>query len=389
MSTVEASPEARTGDPGRPALGARIAPRSPVSRAAWLLRSTAVVAVAASILGVIVAPGVVGNASELGVNLSQGAACVLAWFLLGLLLALFLSGTLELIKSGEVSVIARFGLIGGGGLVVVLSCLALRDRIPPWLAMIIAAVTALVSLAGAYSAASAPHTRAIAGVLCAFALGAITRLAAWELATRAGDAASMSLFGTSRGLATASVLFNAAAQLIAVTWLGTRGKWAGQLASIAALAGALVVTWSVAAGRHSGAAFWQAILHSSLADAPGVPPPYAFDNLATFLVPAALLLGLVAALQTGQVAAIVASMSLSLVSRGALDVPICALCAVVAAQWTTLASVDDRAMWRTLIDDRARRLREDEAMTAAMTPHNAQPRAVDGKRDASDPAGAS
>jgi hypothetical protein len=170
----------------------------------------------------------------------------------------------------------------------------------------------------------------------------------------------MSLFNTSRGLATASVFFDAAGQLIAVTWLGTRGKWGGQLTSTAALVGALAITWNVRRGMHSGAAVWQAMLHSSLSDASGVPQPYAFDALATFLVPAALLLGLVCALQFGQVAAIVAAMTLSLVSRGALDVPLCALCAVVAAQWATLASVDDRAMWRTLIDDRTRRLREED-----------------------------
>lgn len=362
MTILEATPEARAGEPGKPARGARIAPRSAAANAAWLLRTAAVTSVAASVLGVIVAPGIVGNASEGGVIWSERASSVFGYFLMALLLALVLDGTIELVKAREVSRLARVGLIGGGLGVVGMSAFAIHERVPPFWAVVIAAVTALVALAGAYSGAYAPHTRAIAGVLCAFALGAIARLAAWELATRAGDAASISLFGISRGLATASVFFDAAGQLIAVTWLGTRGKWGGQLASTAALAGALVITWSVGRGVHSGAAIWQAMLHSSLADAPGVPPPYAFDALATFLVPAALLLGLVAALQVRQVAAIVASMTLSLVSRGALDVPLCALCAVVAAHWTALASVDQRTMWRTLIDDRARRLEDDDGV---------------------------
>jgi hypothetical protein len=362
MTTAEATPEARAGDAGKPSRGVRVEPRSPSSSASWLLRTAGIAAVAASILGVIVVPGVVGNASEAGVTRSQFASGVLGYFLMALLLALVLDATIELFRAREVAWLARAGLIGGGALVVSMSLFAIHDRLPPFWAVVLAAVTGLVSLAGAYSAAYTPHTRAIAGVLCAFALGAIARLAAWELATRAGDAASMSLFGVSRGLATASVFFDAAGQLIAVTWLGTRGKWAGQLASTLALGAALVITWSVGRGVHSGAAIWQAMLHSSLADAPGVPPPYAFDALATFLVPAALLLGLVAAFQVQQVAAIVASMTLSLVSRGALDVPLCALCAVVAADWATIASVDDRAMWRTLIDDRTRRLKEDDSL---------------------------
>jgi hypothetical protein len=54
-------------------------------------------------------------------------------------------------------------------------------------------------------------------------------------------------------------------------------------------------------------------------------------------------------------------MALALVSRGAFDAPLRALCAVVAAQWAALACVDERAMWRTLIDDRRKRLIEEGA----------------------------
>lgn len=397
MTTAEATSEARAGDPGKPSGDAHVELRSPSSSASWLLRTAGIAAVAASILGVIVVPGVVGNASEFGVTWSQWASGALGYFLVALLLALVLDASIELVKAPEVAALARIGLIGGGGLVVFvcMSVYVIHDRLDPRWAVVLAAVTGLVSLAGAYSAAYAPHTRAIAGVLCAFALGAIARLAAWELATQAGDAASMSMFGVSRGLATASVFFGAAGQLIAVTWLGTRGKWTGQLASMAALGAALVITWSVGRGVHSGAAIWQAMLHSSLADAPGVPPPYAFDALATFLVPAALLLGLVAALQVRQVAAIVAGMTLSLISRGAFDVPLCALCAVVAADWATLASVDDRAMWRTLIDDRARRLKDDDSMASMQlrgptaSPGADRADGAEGKENASGSAGIS
>jgi hypothetical protein len=38
-----------------------------------------------------------------------------------------------------------------------------------------------------------------------------------------------------------------------------------------------------------------------------------------------------------------------------------ALCAVAAAQWAALACTDERAMWRTLIEDRKRRLAEDDS----------------------------
>jgi hypothetical protein len=59
------------------------------------------------------------------------------------------------------------------------------------------------------------------------------------------------------------------------------------------------------------------------------------------------------------VAVVVATVALALVSRGAFDAPLRALCAVAAAQWAVLARADERAMWRTLIDDRNRKLAED------------------------------
>ena len=59
-----------------------------------------------------------------------------------------------------------------------------------------------------------------------------------------------------------------------------------------------------------------------------------------------------------QVASVVAPMALALVSRGSFDAPLCALCAAAAAQWAALASVDERGMWRALMLDRARRLKD-------------------------------
>jgi hypothetical protein len=100
------------------------------------------------------------------------------------------------------------------------------------------------------------------------------------------------------------------------------------------------------------------VLHTALADAAGVPSPFAFDALAVFLVPASLLLALVAASQPNQVVTVVATVALALVSRGSFDAPLRALCAVVAAQWTALTCVDERAMWRTLLEERKRKLQD-------------------------------
>ncbi len=360
MITADATHDASPEDGATQSAPRRAPPLSPLPSAAWLLRTGAFVAGIAGIMGVIVAPGVRGNASEAIVVAMDRVSGAFAFFLLLVLIALAVWGALELLRAREVVVPVRVAMVGGAAIVVAMSSPGLRDRVPAGFAVLIAAAAAITALAASYASARRPHTRAAAGVLFVFAFAAIARLGAWELAMRAGDTASVKMFAVGRGLATAGVLLEAGGQLLAVTWLGTRSRGAGQLGSSAALVGAFVLTWGVARGVHSGAALWQAVLHTALADAPGVPPPlFGLDALATFLVPASLLLALVTAAQPGQVVAMVATMALALVSRGAFDAPLRALCAIVAAHWAVLAGSDEHAMWRTLISERKARLAEE------------------------------
>jgi hypothetical protein len=357
MTTADVTrADAPPSDRRTPPASVRETPPSPVVSFSWLLRTAAIASVAGGAMGVVVAPGMRGNANEPAVVVAEDFTNALACFALAALWALFLEGALDLLRARQVPAGLRAVLIGGGAAVVAISAAALRDRLAPPLALIVTAFTAVVALCAAYCGARAPHTRALSGVLVTFALAAIVRLGAWEIATRAGETANIGLFGWSRSLATAGVVLEAAGQLIAVTWLSTRGRWSGQLASTLALVVALVLTWGVARGVHSGASLWQSVVHSALSDAPGVPAPYRLDALATFLVPASLLLALVSAMQPRQVVALVSTMALVLVSRGSFDAPLRALCAVGAAHWVVLAGADPKAMWRTLIDERARRL---------------------------------
>jgi hypothetical protein len=338
--------------PGRPAAS------PPISPAAWLLRSSAIAAAVAGFLAAIVAPGVQGNASERIVVCTAWSSSVSAFFLLVLLVALAVWGAVELLRSPGLPAPARAALLGGGAVVVAMSSPGLRDRLPPLYSSVIAVAAVITALAGAYAAAGAPHTRAVAAVLAVLSGAAMARFGAWWIAVYAGDMASVHLFSTARTLATTGILLEAAAQLLAVTWLSTRsrGGGLGQLGAFVALGGAVATTWGVAQGVHSSAPLWQAVLHTALADAPGVPSPYGLDALATFLVPASLLLALATAAQPRQVVSVLVALSLALVSRGAFDAPLRALCAVVAAYWLVLARVDPQAMWRALIRERQARL---------------------------------
>lgn len=368
MSTAEATREVPAEDERvRPPRASRshVPPSSPGLAAGWLLRAAAFSAVAAGVTALILAPGVRGNASEAVVVAADRAAAALAYFLVALLVALVAWGSTELVlRANSIGVPSRIALVVSGAAVVFLSGPGLFDRLLPGVAVLVSAAAIVAVIAGAFVSARAPHTRAMSGVLFALAFAAIARLAAWELAMAASERTSVELYDVSRALATAGVMLEAVSQLVAVTWLGTRSKLAGQVGSSAALVGAFVLTWGVAKGVHSDASLWQAMLHTALADAPGVPPPFGLDAVATFLVPASLLLACVSAAQPRQVVALVATLSLGLVSRGSFDAPLRALCAVAAAQWAALAGTDERAMWRTLLDDRARRLADDDVSEA-------------------------
>ena len=369
MSTAEVTRDDGPRESDR-ASRSRVPPSSPGLAAGWLLRSAAFAAVAAGIAGLIVAPGVRGNASEAVVNAADRVSGMLAYFL-GLLLVILVAwGGTQLVKARGLGGATRLALMACGAIGVAAAVIGLmlrtwsaHQRFPEDYAVVLSAVAAVAAMAGAYASARTPHTRATAGILLAFAFAAITRLGAFELATAAGERASLRLYGFARVLATAGVLLESFGQFVGVTWLFTRSKLWGQLGAVVALVGAVAVTLGVGKGLHSGASLWEAVLHTALSDAAGVPAPYWLETVAIFLVPASLLLALVAASQPRQVVAVVATVSLALVSRGAFDAPLRALCAIAAAQWAALACTDERAMWRTLMEDRKRRL-EDEGMPA-------------------------
>jgi hypothetical protein len=324
----------------------------------WLLRAASFVAVAAAIMGLIVAPGLRGNATDVSVHVADWASAFFAFLLASMLMAVVLGGALQVTLS-PAPIAVRVGLVAGGATTVAITFAGLRERLPGQLTVVLAASAAVAALASAGYAARGPHTRATAGVLFAFAFATIARVGAWVVATRAGDSASMELFATARNLSSTGVVLEAAGQVIAFYWLGRRSRSFGQLGAFAAVLAAVIVTLGVAKGGHADAAPWQAVVHSALGDPPGVPPSARLAALATMLVPSSMLLALAVAAQPGQVSIVVASMSLALVSRGAFDAPLRALCAVAAAQWAALACVDESAMWTTLISDRRRRLADD------------------------------
>ncbi len=199
-------------------------------------------------------------------HIADAVSAFLAFLLASMLIAVVMGGALQ-VSLSSAPVAVRAGLVAGGAAVVALSFWSLRERLPGPLTVMLASSASVAALAAAYFAARGPHTRAMAGVLFAFAFATLVRVGAWVAATRAGDSANMELFTTARNLSTAGVVLEASGQVIVFYWLGRKSRAFGQLAAFLAVAAAVAVTLGVARGGHADAAPWQAVVHSALGEA--------------------------------------------------------------------------------------------------------------------------
>ncbi len=321
----------------------------PAAVGTWPLLAAAWTGVIAAAIGRIVSPGLRGNASDSAVLLWDRAGAITSYALAYFSLVVATRGAYELSRRNKMSIAPRVVAIFAVFVVLALVLPSFVQRLPSIAAVILALTSTAVAITAAFSALRAEHTRAVGICFAFFGLASLVRLGAWQLAVVAGEHASARLYDWSMGIASGAVMLDGLGQLAAAAWLGTRTRYAGQVATTLAGALAFVITWGAAQGVHTGAARWQAVLHTALADAPGLPPPYGLSAMATFLASAAILFSLVALLQRKQPAAITGALSLALLGHGGLDTPLRALVTAAGGMWLMIAVTDERALWRTLL----------------------------------------
>ncbi len=307
---------------------------------AGVLRVTAIVAVVATSLGVVIAPGLHGNASEATVVLWDRIARVASTFMFVLLSGVAIHGAYVLARAPRLPLAPKTVILLGTFVSLVLATPALQHRLPALFAVVLAMAANVTGIVAGICALRTPVTRGAGLVVVLMSLSATATLFGWELAVLAGERASIPLYGVSRGFATAAVAFETFALMSASVWVSSRSRLTGQIPASLALGVAFIATWAVAKGKPSEAKLWEWILITSLGDHVAVPHPFYIGSLATLLACASLTIALVVALQPRQMVGVVGPLALAIVARGETAVPLRALAVVAAALWLSVTVAD-------------------------------------------------
>ena len=330
---------------------------SPALRVAWLLRVSALVGVVSTALGTVVLPGLHGIASDAVITRWEHVSSAFAYAMGLLLLGLLITGVFDFLRARNVGLLPRALIMLGAPGVLVMLMRAFVMPLAPVGTLVLVVATVVVALGGGVVGLRAPHTRVLGLLQLVLALAATLRLTAWLVVALAPD--SLRAYTFSRTFGGAGVVAEGGALALVVAWLSTRRRVEIFVGAAIALVCAAALVW--VAGRAGPASpSWQLVLRSGLTspDSGGT----ALGAIDAFLVAASALLALTCALTPNPLIAVTCAMALALLGRGAFDVPLRALAATVAALWTILAAVDERAMWKALMGARAGQKGETETV---------------------------
>jgi hypothetical protein len=298
-----------------------------------------------TVLGAVIVPGLRGIASDAVITKWEVVSAALA-YAMGLLLAgSLLTGAFDLSRTRKVGLLPRAMLFFGAPGVLAMLVPAFARPLSAVGSLILIIATLLVVTGGAIAGLRASHTRALAIAQLVLAFAGLARLLGWVIGTVLAD--SVRAYSIARTFSSTGIIAEGAAQMVVVAWMSTRKRMSSSAATALALVGAFMIVW--VAGRADVASpDWQILLRTGIL---GQTTPVAHSVLSAleaFFITASVLLALVCTFMRGHVTVVLCALALALLGRGAFDVPLRALAASVAALWTTLAAIDDRAMWQSL-----------------------------------------
>lgn len=306
----------------------------------WL-RPVALLALLATFASRVLTPALKagGVLSTEWINRLEFGSNALAQLLLFALLTLLLSLALAVLQTPSLSLPFRLTFTALGGLALGLGAPSSGAVLAPRLLGVLATSTALMALLAAGQVLVRGPVRSVGLVLALLGTGALTRQGAWLFAT--GQAQGPSLYLVSaRVVATAAFGLNAFAVLVALVWLATRrGRPFGLGTSFAMGVSAALTSIAAAASVGRGGP-WASVLNTGLYHLLQSPAPLVALPLRHFVALLGPVLAAVATLGRKHPASVRGSLALMLVGGTDADVPLCALCLVVASLSLVLAAFD-------------------------------------------------
>ena len=299
---------------------------SPALRAAWLLRTSALVGAVASALGAVIVPGLRGVASDATIEHCEKASTILSYATAFLLAGLLLNGAFDLSRTRKVSLWSRALLFFGAPGVLAMLVPAFAHPLSNAGSVILVVATLLVVIGGASSGLRASHTRMLAMVQLVLGFSAVARTVAWLLGTLFSD--NLRVWVVSQTFSSAGIVAEGAAQMLAVAWLSTRRRMASSGITAVALTLAFMIVWVAGRAEPSSPA-WQLVLRSGIGGQTSAHG--ALGALEAFFVAASIPLALGCALVPRQLTVVTCGIALALLARGSFDIPLRALAASTAA----------------------------------------------------------
>ncbi len=310
---------------------------------------TALVGGAAKALGVLTVPGMRGVASQSTVDAVETVSATLDYTFVALLALMIGVGAYELSRRRGSGWVSRTAVVAATGIILAVAFPACVRRLPTIPGITLALVASFVAIVASIAAIRTTHTRILGAVLGTLAFAGLSRPGVWILVFLASERANLAFYTAARNLAAVGVIAQTVGTLLTAVWLGTRSRTRGRLLANGAIAVSFVITYLAARDTGAPPSPIEAVLRGSLSQAAGMPLPYGLGSIQAFLIPATILLAMVAIVQRTSARTVLSALALALLSQGALDVPLQALAMVAAGVWTILAEADPRTMWSTLV----------------------------------------
>jgi hypothetical protein len=323
------------------------------SFAIGVLLPATVFAIAANVLGGLLAPGWIGVGGEAQVarwrkwaNLTSLSAATLG--MLGVLVLVF-----AVVGNPRTSVSTRLVSTFGAGLVFTFVALAIGRVLEPAQLIVLFAGAFAVLVAATVEAVAPAETRALGIQLALLAFAALLRIAAWAIAWAAVKRGTPNAYAWAQVCASAALAFEVLAQVFLVVYLihrpGARGTIAAFLAVAVAFVGA---SWALGSSLASAGTMRDAVQRALSLRVQGGGPlpswlgpdaatheialldrnirvallPLVFTELLSLTLPIAAL-----ASATRGILPLVAAMALAVLSRGQVDSPLRGLELALAA----------------------------------------------------------